>query len=262
MYSLDNIQIVLVEISHPGNLGAAARAMKTMGLSHLRLVQPKQFPSAEATARATGADDVLSNAQLFDTLEESLRDCHIIFATSARLRAIAWPVISPKTCAEQALKCTGKVAIVFGREQAGLTNQELDYCNYLVQIPTNPTFRSLNVASAVQILAYELREKYEQLIIRNDELIIKNDHSTIDETDFSLPPPAIAEDVTRFYEHLEQTLIHIGFLDPQKPRHLLRHLHRLFNRIQLLDSEVRLLRGILTAIQKKVPQSALDKESK
>lgn len=262
MFSLDNIQIVLVEISHPGNIGAAARSMKTMGLSQLRLVQPKQFPSAEATARATGADDVLSNAQIFDTLEESLRDCHIVFATSARLRAIAWPTVSPKTCAEQALKCTGKVAIVFGREQAGLTNEELDCCNYLVQIPTNPTFRSLNVASAVQILAYELREKYEQLLIQNDDFIIKNEESSIDEMDFSLPPPAVAEDVARFYEHLEQTLIDIGFLDPQKPRHMMRHLHRLFNRMQLLDSEVRLLRGVLTAVQKQVPQSALDKESK
>ncbi len=149
--------------------------MKTMGLSQLRLVQPKHFPSAEATARASGADDLLSNALLFDTFEDSLRDCHMIFATSARQRTITWPVLSPKTCAEKALACTGKVAIVFGREQSGLTNQELDHCHYLVQIPTNPTFRSLNVASAVQILAYELREKYEQLSIKNDELIIEHD---------------------------------------------------------------------------------------
>ncbi|HDN25956.1 MAG TPA: RNA methyltransferase [Thioploca sp.] len=235
MFSLDNVQIILVGITHPGNIGAAARAMKTMGLSQLRLVQPKHFPSAEATARATGADDVLVNAQVFDTFEESLKDCHLIVGTSTRQRTIAWPVLTPKACAEKASECAGRVAIVFGREQYGLTNQELELCNYLVQIPTNPTFSSLNVAAAVQILAYELR-------ISNEALKLENVNS-------SLPAPASAEAIAQFYQHLEQTLIDIEVLDPQNPRQLMRHLHRLFNRVQLFDSEVSLLRGILTAAQ-------------
>jgi len=242
---LNNIQIILVGITHPGNIGAAARAMKTMGLSQLRLVQPKHFPCAEATARATGADDILVNAQCFETFEESLRDCHIIFGASVRQRAIAWPTLTPKACAEKALECADNVAIVFGREQSGLTNQELELCNYLVTIPTNPTFCSLNVAAAVQILAYELR-------IKHEELKIKNDNSSAKTVFPKFHPPASAEAIAQFYQHLEQALIDIDFLKPQNPRQLMRHLHRLFNRVQLLDSEVSLLRGILTAAQKSV----------
>ncbi len=242
MFSLDNVQIVLVGLTHPGNIGAAARAMKTMGLSQLRLVQPKHFPNAEATARATGADELLANAQVFDTFEESLTDCHLIFGSSARQRTIAWPVLTPKACALKALACAGKVAIVFGREQSGLTNQELELCNYLVQIPTNQTFSSLNVASAVQILAYELR-------INNEELQTHHDNSLGDTLNSSLPASAFAEAMAQFYQHLEQTLIDIEFLEPQNPRQLMRHLHRLFNRVQLFDSEVNILRGILAAAQ-------------
>jgi len=234
---LDKIQIILVGITHPGNIGAAARAMKTMGLSHMRLVQPKHFPSAEATARATGADDILVNAQVFDTFEESLWDCHLIFGTSARSRRIAWPTLTPKACAEKALESTGKIAIVFGREQSGLTNQELDLCHFLVQISTNPSFSSLNVAAAVQILAYEL-----QNTLANREIATKEDWELGS-------PPASAENMAQFYQHLEQTLIDIEFLDPKNPRQLMRHLHRLFNRVQLIDTEVNILRGILTAAQ-------------
>ncbi|MCK5877466.1 MAG: TrmJ/YjtD family RNA methyltransferase, partial [Candidatus Marithrix sp.] len=147
-----NIYIVLVGITHPGNIGAAARAMKTMGLSKMRLVQPKKFPNADATARACGADDILFNAQVFDSYEESLQDCSLIFGASARQRMIAWPVLTPTACAEQALQIETPIAIVFGRENSGLTNQELDRCNYLVQIPTDSNFGSLNIAAAVQII--------------------------------------------------------------------------------------------------------------
>jgi TrmH family RNA methyltransferase len=243
--ALEHIQVILVGITHPGNIGAAARAMKNMGLSHLRLVNPKHFPSAEATARASGADDILVNAQLFDTYEESLKDCHLIFGTSARQRMIAWPVLTPKTCAEKALTSHQKVALVFGREQSGLTNPELDQCNYLVQIPTNPQFSSLNVAAAVQILAYELRMTSEALEVPSKNKTDLNKQA-------SRHTPASAEAVAQFYQHLEQTLIEIEFLDPQKPKLLMRHLHRLFNRIQLLDSEVKILRGVLTATQKQI----------
>ncbi len=236
---LDNIHIILVGITHPGNIGAAARAMKTMGLSQLRLVQPKIFPCAEATARATGADNILTLAQVFDTFEESIEDCHLIFGTSARSRRMTWPTLIPKTSAEKALECTGKVAFVFGREQSGLTNQELKHCHFLVQIPTYSEFSSLNVAAAVQILTYELHIGF------------KN-HSTISSNEGQiLGQPASAKVMAQFYQHLEQTLIEIEFLDPKNPRQLMQHLHRLFNRVQLLESEVNILRGILTAVQKR-----------
>jgi len=231
---LDNIQIVLVGITHPGNIGATARAMKNMGLSQLRLVQPQHFPCAEATARACGADDLLMTAKVFAAYEESIQDCHLIFATSARPRNLAWPTVTPKECAQQALAVSGNVAIVFGREHSGLTNQELESCHFLVQIPTNPQFSSLNVAAAVQILAYELR-------IQNPEITQRPPPSS--------DKPAAAEELARFYQHLEQTLIDIEFLDPHKPKHLMRRLRRLFNRTQLVESEVNILRGILTATQ-------------
>jgi len=236
---LDNIKIILVETTHPGNIGAAARAMKTMGLSHLRLVQPKLFPCAEATARAAGADDILANTQIFESYEESLRDCHLILGTSARHRSIAWPILTPKASVEKAFACPGKVAFVFGRESSGLTNQELELCHYLVQIPTKTTFSSLNVASAVQILAYELRCAD----------LAKSPATLHERGEIAKSVPASAEEMAQFYEHLEQTLIDIDFLDPKKPRRLMRRLHRLFNRVQLIDSEVSILRGILTAAQ-------------
>lgn len=234
---LDNIQIILVGTTHPGNIGAAARAMKTMGLSQLRLVQPKHFPHAEATARASGADDILANAQVFESFADSLSNCHFVFGASARQRRIAWPLLTPKACAETALASPSKVALVFGREHSGLTNQELELCHYLVQIPTNPTFSSLNVASAVQILAYELKI--------TSEALLENEVKTNERTS----QLASAEAMTHFYQHLEQTLIDIEFLNPHQPRQLMRRLHRLFNRSQLDNSEVQILRGILTATQ-------------
>ncbi len=235
---LNNIQIILVGITHPGNIGAAARAMKTMELSQMRLVQPKIFPSVEATARACGADDILANAQIFDTLEDSIKDCHLVIGTSTRARHLIWPTLTPKACAEKSLQSAGKVAILFGREQSGLTNEELEFCHFLVQIATNPIFSSLNVASAVQIIAYELHESLKNQSEDGETLIELED------------PLASAEMMGHFYKHLEQTLIDIEFLDPEKPKHLMRRLHRLFNRIQPIESEVNILRGILTAAQK------------
>lgn len=240
---LENIHIVLVGTTHPGNIGATARAMKTMGLSRLVLVQPKQFPCAEATARAAGADDLLVNAQVFDNYEESLQAFHLVFATSARIRSIAWPLLTPRECAAKALanEKNEKVALVFGREHSGLTNEELDRCHYHVQIPSVPHFSSLNVAAAVQILAYELKVTFEQLSHR-DQI-----HSDGFES-----PLVSAEAMRQFYQHLEQTLIDIEFLDPQNPRRLMRRLQRLFNKAQLIESELNILRGILTAAQKQV----------
>ncbi len=256
---LDNIQIILVNTTHPGNIGAAARAMKTMGISHLRLIQPKIFPCADATVRAAGADDILANAQLFDSFEESLKDCHLILGTSARERSLAWPTLSAKACAEKAFTFQGKVAIVFGRESAGLTNKELERCHYLIRIPTESTFSSLNVAAAVQILAYELQcasltsslDKEDVKEIGGEEITAPI-HASSEKGEFVKLPNASAEAMAQFYQHLEQTLIEIEFLNPDKPRRLMRRLHRLFNRVQLIDSEVRILRGILTATQKLV----------
>ncbi|MCK5716501.1 MAG: RNA methyltransferase [Thiomargarita sp.] len=230
---LDRIHVILVGVTHPGNIGATARAMKTMGLSHLRLVQPKHFPNAEATARAAGADDILAKATVYDTFEESLQDCHLIMGTSARRRSISWPTLTPKQSVAKALSSAGKVAIVFGREQSGLTNKELDLCHFLIQISSNPTFSSLNLASAVQIVAYEMRCGVEN---HDDDLKMGRAYAS-------------AESMAQFYQHLEDTLIHIGFLDPNNPRQLKRHLYRFFNRIQLLKPEVNIFRGIFTAIQ-------------
>ncbi|MDM8569083.1 RNA methyltransferase [Thiotrichales bacterium HSG1] len=223
-------------MTHPGNIGAAARAMKTMGLSKMCLVQPKQFPNADATARACGADDILFNAQVFDSYEESLKDYSLVFGASARQRMITWPVLTPTACAEQTLQIQAPVAIVFGRENSGLTNKELEHCNYLVQIPTDENFSSLNVAAAVQIIAYELR-------------MAEFKHNSLASS--SLPTPVSAETMEQLYQHLEHTLIDINFLNPNQPRLLMRRLRRLFNRSQLIDSEVNILRGILTAMQEK-----------
>jgi tRNA (cytidine32/uridine32-2'-O)-methyltransferase len=234
--SFSNIHIVLVGITHPGNIGAAARAMKTMGLSQLVLVQPKTFPCVEATARAAGADDILAQARICETLEEGLSDCRLVFGTSARSRTIAWPLLSPRACAQMAITLGEPVAMVFGREQTGLTNQELELCHYVVQIPTNPAFSSLNVAAAVQILAYEISLNQPSSVTENIPTAIEH-------------CPASAEAMTLFYQHLEQTLIEIQFLDPEKPRRLMRRLHRLFNRAQPDDLELNILRGILTAVQ-------------
>ncbi|MCP4698678.1 MAG: RNA methyltransferase [Gammaproteobacteria bacterium] len=236
---LEKIRIVLINTSHPGNIGAAARAMKTMGLSRLVLVQPNKFPGARATARASGADDVLANAQVCNSLEEGLCDCNLVIGTSARQRSIPWPVLSPGAYAQKALALNGQTALLFGREHSGLTNEELEYCHYLVQIPVNPAFRSLNVASAVQVLAYELHCAATALQNENGAPV----------SDVECPVSAKAMNL--FYQHLEQTMIDIGYYDPEKPKYLMRRLRRLFNRAELDESELNILRGILAAAQKK-----------
>lgn len=243
MSLLDHIYIVLVATTHPGNIGAAARAMKNMGLSHLRLVQPKHFPCAEATERASGADDVLAQAQIFDSLAASIQDCHLVMGTSARSRRIAWPLLTPKACAEKVLQTQGKVALLFGREHAGLTNEELDQCHYMIQIPTNPQFSSLNVAAAVQVFTYELYSQSLMLRAFQPEKTLL-EHSMVSQAQMA-----------QFYEHLEQTLIEISFFNPEKPKLLKRRLQRLFNRAQLEQAEMNILRGILTTVQQKCHSS-------
>ncbi len=232
-----NIRIILVHTSHPGNIGAAARAMKNMGLTELVLVQPQQFPHADATARASGADDVLQRARVCQTLAEAIEGCTLVFGASARLRSLPWPLVEPREMAAQLASESARapVAIVLGREHSGLTNEELEACNALVHIPCNPAFSSLNVAAAVQVLCYEVN------LVMGIRMMTQDDDSDM----------ATAEDIERFYQHLEQTLVEIEFLDPEKPRFLMRRLKRLFSRARLEQTELNILRGILTAVQKR-----------
>jgi len=231
---LSNVRIVLVRTSHPGNIGAAARAMKTMGLRQLCLVSPKIFPSLEATARATSAEDLIQEAKVYSTLAEAVSDCGMVIGASGRSRHIPWPEHTPRGAATLALSQVATVAIVFGNESTGLSNVELDQCHALLRIPTHPEHRSLNVAAAVQIVAYEL-------------YLAASDVPKVIETPST--PVATFEDIERLYVHLEETLIKIGFLNPEQPNLLMRRLRRLFQRARLDTTEVQLLRGILRAAQ-------------
>lgn len=239
----DNLRIVLVETTHPGNIGATARAMKNMGLRRLVLVNPERFPHAEATARAAGADDILAQARVVDSLSVALEGCHGVLGTTARDRGLSGPELDPHQCALQVMAfcAQGEAALVFGRESSGLTNDELDLCHYRIRIPTNPAFSSLNLAAAVTVVAYEVRRVMETALqnpkvkpLRPKEL------------------PACAEEMENFYQHLEQVLLETGFLNPTNPRHLMRQLRRLFNRSQPNRNEINILRGILTSVQKRI----------
>jgi len=231
-----NIRIVLVNTSHPGNIGAAARAMKNMKLSELILVEPADFPHADATARASGADDILQRARICSSLAEAVDGCTLVFGASARLRSLPWPLVEPREMASQVVREAQQspVAIVFGREHSGLTNAELEACNALVHIPCNEAFSSLNIAAAVQVLSYEVNMAAGTPVLEAD------DDSVI----------ATSDELERFHAHLEQTLVDIDFLDPDTPRLLMRRLKRLYNRARLEQTEVNILRGILTATQK------------
>ena len=237
---LENIRIVLSGTSHPGNIGAAARAMKTMGLTRLYLVNPKVFPAAEATARASGADDVLTHAVLCSGLGEALSGCNLVVGASARSRSISCPVINPAESAQKAFAGSerGEVAMLFGCERSGLSNAEIDRCQFLVQIPSNPDYGSLNLAAAVQIICYEILVVHRQSGPVSGEM-----------PDYV---PANADEMERFYAHLEQVLIDLDFLDPDNPRQLMRRLRRLYNRARPDDNEVNILRGMLTAAQRGV----------
>ena len=238
---LDNIRIVLVEPSHPGNIGGVARAMKNMGIVQLVLVAPKRFPSDEAIARASGAGDVLESARVVASLEEALEGCNYVCGTTTRDRSIDWPTLDPRQYAQMVVDqhAESAVAIVFGRESGGLTNAELDRCHVRVAIPANADYPSLNLVSAVQVICYELRYS-----------VLNKISEIAGET--SLPfgdQPVSAEDMERFYEHLERVLVEIEFLNPAHPKKLMRRLKRLFNRARPVANEMNILRGILTAVQ-------------
>lgn len=237
---LDNIRIVLVNTSHPGNIGGVARAMKNMGLSRLYLVEPKQFPHEQAQWRAASAGDVLEQAEVTGTLEEAIGDCQFVVGTSARERRIPWPLLDARQCARRIFKLPPKeqVAILFGREDRGLTNDELKLCNLHLNIPTSDTYSSLNLAMAVQIVCYELR-----MLLQQDKLPVHEDEQWD-------APFASQQNMERFYLHLEETLTDIEFLDPMAPRQLMARLRRLYSRVRLDEMELNILRGILTETQK------------
>jgi len=239
------IRIVLVRPTHAGNIGAAARGMKNMGLTELVLVAPHAPIDEEARARAAHAIDVLADARSLDHLDAAIGDCSLVFGTSARARRIDWPTISPRECAARAAMASAKgaVAILFGQERTGLTNDELDRCHHLVKIPTGLAYSSLNVAGAVQIIAYEI-----QLALQEGDQASGG---------IGAEMPVGQEQMERFYEHLEQVLVAVGFLDPANPRLLMRRIRRLFNRAQPDQNEMNILRGVLTETMKKISQ--LDK---
>lgn len=248
----DQVRIVLINTSHPGNIGAVARAMKNMGFSRLYLVEPQQFPDPEAVWRSSGATDVLDQAVVVNNLEEAIAGCRFVVGASARERRIPWPVVSPRDLALEVrgqANAGGEVAILFGREDRGLTNEELQRCNWHVHIPANPEYSALNLAMAVQVITYELRMRYlEDLEKGAGHSNMKPMVSPLD-AGWDVEPASV-EEVELFLEHLERTLIDIDFHDPANPRQLMTRLRRLYQRCCLDKMELNILRGILKSTQK------------
>ena len=233
---LQNIRIVLVETSHSGNIGSAARAMKTMGLSNLYLVSPKSVDEQSITL-AAGADDVVRNAHIVDTFEQAIEDCSLVIGTSARLRHLQSTLIDPRKCAEKASAHQGQVAIVFGRERVGLTNKELLKCHYHLNIPANPEYSSLNLAMAVQLVSYEMRMAF---------LTKNKTESTLSTIEDIYPT---AQEMEYFFAHTEQVYQSLGFIQNQG---VIQKLRRLYNRSSLEKNELNILRGMLSAIEKRL----------
>lgn len=234
------ISIVLVNPSHPGNIGASARAMKNMGLRRLVLVRPEAFPSGVAVGRAAAATDVLERAEVADSLEEAVGDCGLVIGASARSRRLPWPALTPEGCARKILAehRRNRTALVFGREDAGLNNEELQLCHYHVRIPASDAYSSLNLAAAVLVLCYELRKA--------GEAPPDGEEGPWDQE------KATGEQVERFYEHLERVLIALDFHDPENPRRLMRRMRRMFGRIRIDVMEMNILRGILAGVERAV----------
>lgn len=237
----------MVKTTHPGNIGAAARAMKTMGLRHLVLVNACDHLCGEAIARASGADDILEQARCFASLEEALADCSLAVATSGRVRNLEWPMLEPEGCAEKVVGTATsqqQAAIVFGRERDGLNNDELQQCRYHVAIPTSTEFRSLNLGQAVQLLAYECRKAF----LRGD---CQPEAAPISESTEVL---ADHGKVQGMIEHLSSVMRQVKFMNPKQPRLLTQRLQRLFTRADLTEQEVNILRGFLTSVERRVEE--------
>ncbi len=240
---LSNVRIVLVNTSDCRNIGSAARAMKTMGLSELVLVDPIEMPNGQAQALAAGATDVLANAKVVSSLSEAISDCGLVVGTSARSRTLPWPMLEPRGCGEKLVAEASEypVALVFGRESSGLTNDELQLCHFHVQIPANPEYSSLNLAMAVQTLSYEVRTSY---LLSLEEGYQKSAKSAEDE---EYP---VVEETERFYQHFEDALKATGFIVPNHPGLVMTKLRRLFNRARPDMKEVKMMRGILSSVER------------
>lgn len=252
---LDAVRIVLLNPSHPGNIGAIARAMKNMGLRDLALVAPDRFPDPQAEARAAAAADLLAGARVVADLDAAVGDCHVVIGTSSRSRTLPWPVLEPRELAARlSSDYRGRrTAIVFGREERGLSNSELQRCNLHVQIPADPAYPVLNLAMAVQIIAYEIH-----LQARNASPSGVED---VPDQRGPLGPAwdedaATVDDVEHFLRHLEATLVQTGFHDPDNPRQLMARLRRLYQRVHLDKMEVNILRGMLKAMQQRLDRRA------
>lgn len=232
----NHIRIVLCQTSHPGNIGSTARAMKTMGLSRLYLVRPKHFPDGEANSLAVNAADLLDTAVVTQTLEEALADCQFVIGVSGKQRSLSQQVITVREAAAEVKNIAAhqEVALVFGTEMSGLSNEEADRCHMLATIPANPEYTSLNLAQAVQIMCYELR-----MAITTGELHYQEKPAEL----------ASQQDLERFYEHMREVLEQIGYINPRAPKKLFERLRRLYGRTRLEKEEVNLLRGILTLTQ-------------
>lgn len=237
---LQNVRIVLVETSHTGNMGSVARAMKTMGLTNLWLVNPLVKPDSQAIALAAGASDVIGEAKIVDTLDEALAGCSLVVGTSARSRTLPWPMLDPRECGLKTISEAqdAPVAIVFGRERVGLTNDELQKCHYHVAIQANPEYSSLNLAMAVQILAYEVRIAWLATQEEGKKAVVVEDQTQY---------PS-ADDLERFYVHLEQVLLKTGFIRTSHPGQIMSKLRRLYNRARPETQELNILRGMLSSI--------------
>ena len=236
------LRVVLVGTQHPGNIGAAARALKTMGLARLVLVAPEDYPSDEAYRRAAGADDLLGDAPVMATLAEAVADCHFVLGCTARSRRVQLEEHAPRQAAALAVAraaAGGEVALVFGRERTGLSNEELQLCHAAVHIPANPDYSSLNLAAAVQVLAYELR-----LALLEGVVTAPAEQAHPDET------PASHAHMEGFFAQLGETLDAIDFHKGRTPDSAMRKLRRLFAKADLNEQEVRLLRGILADAQR------------
>lgn len=258
MANLNRVRIVLVETTHPGNIGAAARAMKNMGLSRLYLVAPLDFPSDKARWRAVSAEDVVEAAVVVETLDEAIADCDLVIGTSARDRRIPWPLINPEECGQQVIKESDdhEVAVIFGREARGLKNEELQKCQFHVHIPTSSEYQSLNLAMAVQVVSYEIRRALLGHVSGVDKVV--PDSSAGQSHTLGVDPESwdqefsSNEDMERLFTHLESTLIKVNFHDPDNPRQLMTRLRRMFQRIRPDKMEMNILRGILTSVEQKV----------
>ena len=239
--SLDNIRVVLVRTHHSGNIGSAARAMKTMGLTNLVLVSPTDFQKDQALQMAMSADDVVINAKHVDSVYEAVSDCAVVIGSTARTRGYDLPMLNPETAARHLLKSAEKqsVALVFGPERMGLHNDDLVHCTHRATIATNPDYSSLNLAAAVQTLCYEVFK----------QSISNSENETID-SNIDVREMPSRENTERFYEHLEEALVDVGFIFKKHPGEVMKKLRRMFSRAQMDQTEMGIMRGVLAAMQK------------